>query len=64
MISIIIIHKRTDYVYDNAEMKQRIGVVMSVAPWTELNLSSDEIKIMRYKYDDITKIMMIINMNR
>ena len=35
----------------NAEMKQRIGEVLSVAPWTELNLSHDENK----KYDNNTK---------
>ena len=30
--------------YDNAEMKERIGEVLSVAPWTELNLTGDENK--------------------
>ena len=36
---------------NNAEMQERIGEVLSVAPWTELNLSCDEIK----KYDNNTK---------
>ena len=35
----------------NADMKERIGEVMSVVPWTELNLRDDEIK----KYDNNTK---------
>ena len=30
--------------YDNPGMKKRIGEVMSVAPWTELNLKCDETK--------------------
>ena len=33
--------------YVEEEMKQRIGEVMSVAPWTELDLTSDENIIMK-----------------
>ena len=45
------------------EMKKRLCKVFCIAPLTELDLSCDEIYKMKCKYDNNTRIIMIINMN-